>query len=762
MTTWLSKMGASALMLSISAVAMAQSSTNTITQNVVEVEVFSTLEAAVIKADLATTLSGDGKFTVFAPDDSAFSMAGDAATALMADGMEVSLKNVLLYHVVPGEIMAEDLVDGQMIETLQGQKLEVDINGSTVMIGGATVVTSDIASSNGLIHRINKVLMPTAADELTVTENIVFRPYLNTLEAAVIRTDLADMFNGDAEYTVFAPDDAAFTAAGSAATALMADGMEVSLRNVLQYHVVAGKVMSDDLTDGQMIETVQGQKLEVDINGSEIRVGGALITNPNVMASNGVLHRLNAVLMPPSTEEMTIADIVMGVSDFSTLEGALKKANLASTFAGSDEYTVFAPDNMAFTEAGTAAENLMMDGMESDLSAVLQYHVVAGSVMAEDLEDGQMIETLNGAKLMVEIDGDKVMIDGAQITMADVPASNGVIHRIDAVLMPGTNMEETIDHSDQTIAEVVMALDDFSTLEAALTQANLVATFNGNTKYTVFAPDNMAFADVEGDVNALLEPGMEAELAKVLTYHVVQGTVMAADLTDGMMVDTLNGQQLLVTINAENEVRINGALVTMADVQTKNGIIHRIDAVLLPQVMEVPEMPFNDITVDNDVDAITELKARGIIEGYPDGSYRPANSINRAEFIKIIMEAELDDEDIYGSSCFPDVNDEWYAPYICTAKRMGIIEGYPDGTFNPAGDIRMTEAYKIIAETMFETRIGDEGSLWYDKYVDVAMDHGFYLGQDVEVGAQTSREQMATMIYGALMDKADNMPENQN
>jgi uncharacterized surface protein with fasciclin (FAS1) repeats len=117
----------------------------------------------------------------------------------------------------------------------------------------------------------------------------------------------------------------------------------------------------------------------------------------------------------------------------------------------------------------------MMDGMESELSAVLQYHVVAGKVMAADLSDGQMIETLNGAELMVEIDNGTVMIDGATVTMADVEASNGVIHRIDAVLMPGTNAP---DYSDQTIAEVVIGMDNFSTLEAALAAAGLVDTFN--------------------------------------------------------------------------------------------------------------------------------------------------------------------------------------------------------------------------------------------------------------------------------------------
>ena len=747
------------MLMSLSVMAMAQSSTNSITQNVVEVDRFSTLETAVVKAGLDTTLGANTQFTVFAPNNSAFTAAGTAATDLLVDGMEAELANVLTYHVVPGKVMAADLTDGQMIETVQGQMLEVDISGSTVMVGGATVVMADIESSNGVIHEISSVLLPSATSAMTITENVVSMPNFSTLEAAVVKAGLAETLGGMTEFTVFAPDNAAFTAAGSAATDLMADGMEAELANVLTYHVVPGKVMAADLTDGQMVETVQGEMLEVSINGSTVMVGGATVTMADVEASNGVIHAIDAVLMPPSTmtdtSAMTIAEIVMDMDDFSTLEAALVKAGLVDTFTGVAEYTVFAPDNMAFTAAGTAAENLMMDGMESDLSAVLQYHVVAGKVMAADLSDGQMVETLNGAELTVEITDGNVMIDGAMVTMADVEASNGVIHRINAVLMPNA----ATDTASMTTTEVVVGTDDFSTLEAALIQAGLADTFNGTTKYTVFAPDNMAFEAIAAEVSALMAAGMEDELGDILKYHVVAGEVMAADLSDGMVVETLNGQTLLVTINDMGEVRINGALVTMADVQTSNGVVHKINAVLLPEVEEMTEMPFNDVTVSNNVAAIAELKARGIIQGYEDGSFRPANRINRAEFIKIIVEAQMDAEDIYGSNCFTDVHDEWYAPYICTAQRMGIVGGYPDGTFKPADNVRMTEAYKIISEAMFSTEVGDEGNLWYDKYVDVAMENNFYLGQDVEVGSRTTREQMTTMIYNALMKNEGMMME---
>lgn len=756
MKTWLSSVGAMVLMLTLSVTAMAQSSTDSITQNVVAVEKFSTLETAVVKAGLDTTLGANTEYTVFAPNNAAFTAAGTAATDLLVDGMEAELSKVLTYHVVAGTVMAADLTDGQMIETVQGQKLLVTINGSTVQVGGATVVTADIESSNGVIHEIDTVLMPMATDELTITENVVTMPAFSTLEAAVIKANLAATLGGSDQYTVFAPTNDAFTAAGAAATDLMVDGMEAELAKVLTYHVVAGKVMAADLTDGQMVETVQGEMLEVSITGAEVRIGGALVTMADVEASNGVIHVIDAVLLPKTTMEKTTTEVVVETEDFSTLEAALIKAGLADTFNGEAEYTVFAPTNAAFDAAGKVATDLMMDGMESDLSAVLQYHVVAGKVMAADLTDGQMVETLNGAMLEVSIEDETVMINGATVTKADMATKNGVIHQIDAVLVPASAMGMMA----KTTTEVVVETEDFSTLEAALIKAGLADTFATVDEYTVFAPNNMAFAKIQATVDSLLVDGMEAELAKVLTYHVVAGKVMAADLTDGQMVTTLNGAMLEVSIE-DGVVMINGATVTAADMETKNGVIHQIDMVLVPaaEPMMDPKSVFNDLTETSDVKAIAELKTRGIIEGYEDGSYRPANRINRAEFIKIIVEAQMDAEDIYGANCFPDVHDEWYAPYICTAQRMGIIDGYPDGTFKPAENVLMTEAYKIISEAMFSTEVGDEGNLWYDKYVDVAMDNNFYLGDEVEVALRTTREQMATMIYGALMKNEGTMME---
>jgi len=139
----------------------------------------------------------------------------------------------------------------------------------------------------------------------------------------------------------------------------------------------------------------------------------------------------------------------------------------------------------------------------------------------------------------------------------------------------------TNDHKD--IIATAVATPDLSNLVAAVTAAELVETLQGEGPFTVFAPVNDAFAGLPaGTVENLLKPENKADLQGILTYHVVPGAVHAADLTDGMEVTTVNGKTITINVS-DASVSINGgAKVTMADVATSNGVVHVIDAVLLP------------------------------------------------------------------------------------------------------------------------------------------------------------------------------------
>jgi len=144
-----------------------------------------------------------------------------------------------------------------------------------------------------------------------------------------------------------------------------------------------------------------------------------------------------------------------------------------------------------------------------------------------------------------------------------------------------TSTAATTTMGDETIAAVASGNADLSTLVAALTAADLVTTLEGTGPYTVFAPTDAAFADIQSTVDTLLEPDNKTDLQQVLTYHVVPGTYTAADLTDGQKLKTVEGQDLTVSIT-DGVVKVNDATVEATDITASNGVVHVINKVLVP------------------------------------------------------------------------------------------------------------------------------------------------------------------------------------
>lgn len=405
----------------------------------------------------------------------------------------------------------------------------------------------------------------------TVWDVITNSPDHNTLETAVLQAGLDGPLSTEPSITVFAPTDAAFAALPAGALdALLADND--ALTDVLLYHVAAGTVLSGDLSDGQMITTLQGQDVTVTISGS-VMINNATVTVADVPASNGVVHVIDAVLLPPAIVNQSITEIVNASPDHTTLAAALNVSGLDGALASAGTYTLFAPTDAAFDALPAGVLDNLLSDPSGALTDVLLYHVLASTVMSGDLMDGMMATTLQGQDITVTISNGMVFINDAMVTLADIPATNGVVHVIDAVLVP--------DLPTNSIYDYVSASADHTTLLAAIDAAGLGETLSGGM-YTLFAPTNAAFdALPAGTLDALLaDPS--GLLTEILFYHVVDGVAMSGDLSDGMMVTTLQGQDITVTIDNGN-VFINDAMVTMADIMVDNGVIHVIDAVLVPE-----------------------------------------------------------------------------------------------------------------------------------------------------------------------------------
>jgi len=266
-----------------------------------------------------------------------------------------------------------------------------------------------------------------------------------------------------------------------------------------------------------------------------------------------------------------LVDTAVAAGGFSTLVTAVKAAELVDILKGPGPFTVFAPNDAAFAKVpGDALKGLLAD--QGALASVLTYHVVSGRVLAADVVKLPWAKTVNGQSLRVTTTAGGVFVDGAKVIATDIQATNGVIHVLDAVVMPRKDLVDT-----------AVGAGSFGTLVTAVKAAGLVETLKGEGPFTVFAPTDAAFAALPaGAVDGLLKD--VPQLKAVLTYHVVAGRVLSTDLPVGSHpVVTVEGRKLTIVKAADGSVTVNGAKVVMADVIAGNGVIHVIDGVALPK-----------------------------------------------------------------------------------------------------------------------------------------------------------------------------------
>ena len=253
---------------------------------------FKTLVTAVKKAGLVETLKSPGPFTVFAPTDDAFDKLPKGALEKLLKNPD-QLAAVLKLHVVPGRVMAADVVKIDSAETVLGQTLPVSTKKG-VMIGNAKVVSTDVKASNGVIHVIDSVLIP----ENDIIEVARGAGSFKTLLAALEAADLTDALRGSGPFTVFAPTDEAFAKLPKGTVeALLKDIPK--LKGILTYHVVSGKVTAADVVKLSSAKTLQGQSVKIDATNG-VRINDSKVTTADVMATNGVIHVIDSVLLPPS------------------------------------------------------------------------------------------------------------------------------------------------------------------------------------------------------------------------------------------------------------------------------------------------------------------------------------------------------------------------------------------------------------------------------------------------------------------------------
>jgi uncharacterized surface protein with fasciclin (FAS1) repeats len=268
------------------------------------------------------------------------------------------------------------------------------------------------------------------------------------LAVALIAADLVDDLSGEGPFTVFAPTDEAFGALPAGLLEALLMDPSGALTQILLYHVVGAKALSTDLSDGQVITTLNGDSITVSIMDGNVYIDDAMVTVADIEADNGVVHVINAVLIPTTT----VFDIISASAAHNTLEAAIIAAELDDDLSGEGPFTVFAPTDAAFDNLPDGALDDLLQDPTGALAQILLYHVVGAKALSTDLSDGQTITTLEGSDVTVTITDGNVYINEAMVALADLEADNGVVHVIDAVLSPSTNVRElAIDQVGVTI-----------------------------------------------------------------------------------------------------------------------------------------------------------------------------------------------------------------------------------------------------------------------------------------------------------------------
>lgn len=536
--------------------------------------VHNSLVAGVVQAELLETLQGAGPFTLFAPTDQAFTDAGiDLADFGTPEG-KAALSDILLYHVVAGEVPSSAVTDCMTAEAVNGNPLSFTV-GTSVMVNGATVTTADVATSNGVIHIIDKVLTPSETPK-DIPRTAQCTGIHDSLVSAVVQAELLETLQGSGPFTLFAPTDQAFADAGIDLADFGTPEGKAALTDILLYHVIAGEVPSSAVTECLTATTVNGNPIAFTV-GDGVMVNDATVTLADVNTSNGVIHVIDKVLTPSETPN-DIPRTAQCTGVHNSLVSSVIQAELLETLQGDGPFTVFAPTDQAFLDAGIVLADLDTPEGKVALADILLYHVVAGEVPASAVTDCMSAETVNGNPLSFTV-GDSVMVNGATVTATDVATSNGLIHVIDQVLTPTSTPND--------IPRTAQCTGIHDSLVAAVIQAELLATLQGDGPFTLFAPTDQAFADAGIDLATLNTPEGKAALTDILLYHVHSGTVSASDITEGMTLQMVNGDN--ATLSLVGQASIDGANITLADVIGSNGVIHVIDKVLTPPVEAVED-----------------------------------------------------------------------------------------------------------------------------------------------------------------------------
>jgi uncharacterized surface protein with fasciclin (FAS1) repeats len=495
--------------------------------------------------------------TLFAPVNSAFT-----------NPPEIVDLNLVLYHAISGAVVTSgDLADGLNFATSAlGSALEINVVDGTVQIifgipgnndTTATVTEADILASNGVVHLIDTILVPPANVSVVANNSGI----LDGLVANLIKADLVDTVDSLKTTTIFAPMDM------NAIANLSVD----ALTTTLYYHVIESVIFSTDITEGSFT-TASGDNLTISVVDGVVMLNDkASVVVANILTATGVVHVIDQALLVEPSLTRTVTENIALDPTLTTIASLIVADQELTAAVNSPNTTLFAPTNDAL--AAVDVNN------ETDLTAILSYHVISSFVNGSALAPVAILDSELADPVWVNLNGSAQVVEllAQGPTVNKVATVNGslysldssVAHIIDTVLIP------------PGLTSDIATANNLTTLVDAVVLTNLTTAVNELPSLTIFAPNNEGFANyLESQNGANLTSLNRTDLTWTLLGHVIDGVAYSTDLVDGDNVTMLDNKTYTIEINSEGQVSVGGAKVLVANVLTQNGVVHVIDRVI--------------------------------------------------------------------------------------------------------------------------------------------------------------------------------------
>lgn len=515
----------------------------------------STTQLYSASSNLSAEITGPGSFTIFAPTNEAWASLPAEMLDSLVSNVNIELLNALRYHMVNKRVLTDELKHGTTLPSMY-QNIDIQIHhypNGIVTVNCARLLKADHHATNGVVHLIDKVISTTTNSIYQIVE---LEESLENLRTAVAAAGLNNLLEGDGQFTLLAPTNEAFEKIPQQTLNRILGDPE-ALKDLLNNHILKSAMCAEAIIAGLSMETLDGNMLEVGCNGEELTINGRpIIANKDVIATNGVIHFINELLIPDSAK--TLFELGQE-SEVSTAMDLFRQAGLMSHLTGNERLTLIAPANSFFKDGIPPADrNLLRD------------HIVKEQLSSKYLYHEQKLQTLAGKELRVFVYRNNLCIENACIAAHDKRGRFGTLFTVEKMLTPPVG----------TVMDVLKADNRFSTLVAAIQSAGLTETLNRPRSFTVFAPTNEAFrAMPQGELNKLM--GNARELANILKYHIGDEILVSGAVGAVVRLKTLQGDKL--EISSKNHViHINKEPVAEADIMATNGVIYALNTVLQP------------------------------------------------------------------------------------------------------------------------------------------------------------------------------------